>query len=159
MRIFALYIVSILTTGYGWPERVLKVEKITIYTSGGFGISKYEAKLIEHGHKKYAQYDAAPYVHFIEKGKRTPKGIVMGYKPFILILKGHGHPEPADGFIEQDIEGVPGMVTKRSRYSSFDSRYQTDFNALINPYISANPELVIADYRHDKSEAAESGAA
>ncbi len=127
------------------------MEKITIYSGGGmFGIHKTEAKLIAHGKKPLAQYTDAPFVHFIEKGKRTPKGIQMGYNPFILILKGHGHPDPDSPFVEQDI-GETGMVCKKSRYASCDPRYVFDFNLKINPYLSVIPHLIVADYRHTKA--------
>ena len=124
-------------------------EKVTIYAgSGMFGVHKIEGKLIAHGRKKFAQYDNAPFIHFVEKGKRTPKGYCEGYKPFFLILKGHGHPNPDDPFVTNDLDGVPGMVIKKSRYASCDSRYQTDFNALIDPYLNSHPGILLADYRH-----------
>lgn len=127
------------------------MEKVTIYAAGGFGIVKTEGKLIAHGRKKYAQYDAAPFVHFIEKGKRTPRGYCEGYKPFFLVVKGHGHPDPDSGFISEP-SGVPGISCQASRYGSFDPRYQTDFNAVIDPYLQAHPGIVVADYRHTSAE-------
>ncbi len=128
-------------------------KKVTIYSGGGmFGITRYEAKLVAHGTKPYAQYEAAPFVHFVEKGKRTTRGIVQGYAPFILILDGHGHPEPDEGFVDADISNT-GMTCRRSRYASCDPRYQTDFNSLISGYLDANPGLVVADYRHSKAVA------
>lgn len=122
------------------------MQLVTLYVTGGFGVSRIEGKLIEHGRKKHAQYDAAAYVHILPKGKRKPIGYITGYKPSFLILAGHGHPEPDTGFVEKDI-GDTGMVCKASRYASFDPRYQSEFDAMIAAYLADKPGIVVADYR------------
>lgn len=123
-------------------------EPVTIYTSGEFfgSINKYEGKLVECGTKQYAQYDHAPYVFFIPKGKRKARGFVKGYQPWIVIVKGVGHPTPPDMFTAPRMS-ESGMMVKESRYSSFDDRYKTEFNPVIDQLIAEKPELVIMDIR------------
>lgn len=105
----------------------------TVYTNGVFGVSKQEVKLLDFGTKKYAQYNNAVFVHFIKKGKRKPEGFVKGYKPYMLILEGINHPEPADAFGPVQVKG--DLETKMTRFSSFDDRYLTEFDEKISEYI------------------------
>lgn len=69
---------------------------VTMYIAGEFfgNIQKLECKLVAHGTKKYAQYNNAPFVNFIPKGKRSLRGVIKSFQPYILILDGTGHPEP-----------------------------------------------------------------
>lgn len=121
-------------------------QKVTLYCKSAFGIKKYEGKLIEHGTSPYAQYENAPYVVFIPKGKRNPRKFREGYKPFFLILAGWEHPEPDSALVDTE-PTASGIMVARSRYASFDDSWQRDFNAMIEPYI-ADPNInVIADYR------------
>jgi hypothetical protein len=123
------------------------MEPVTIYRSGAFGVERIEAKLVAHGRKKYAQYDNAPFVKYVPKGKRTPKGIIGTFKPFILILSGHGHPSPASGMTAPEVSDT-GFTVTQSRYSSFDPRYEVEFNEMIDGYLASKPDCLIADYRH-----------
>lgn len=123
------------------------MEKVTIYTTSEmFGsVQAHRGKLVEYGRKKYAQYDQAPFVIFIPKGKRNPCKIIKGYRPYLLIIKGHDTPDPEGMFdkttsrTEQDGK----VFIQNSKYSSFDDRYKIDFDQIIN---KANIEIV-ADYR------------
>ncbi len=127
-------------------ENTIK-EKITVYTTSEFmgNVQKYEGTLIDQGKMKYAQYDNAPFVSFIPKGKRNGCRIVKGYNPYILILKGWNHPEP-DGMYGEARQG-DGVTIRESRYASFDDGYKIDFNNVIDKYLADNPGLLIADYR------------
>jgi len=110
----------------------------TIYTVGMFGISKMEVKNLETERKKYAQYENALYVRFIPKGKRKLRQMVLVPSDYILILDGHNHPSPDDGF-KQEVEGkTPGIMVKASRYTCYSPEYLTDFENMINPYMEAN---------------------
>lgn len=106
-------------------------------------VVKTEAKLIEVGRKNYAQYDNAPYVVFIPKGKRKPFVTRATSYPYLLVIEGHGHPEPADMLGEGKTEN--GVTIRQSTYSSFDEAYKTDFDAIINPYLT--DKNVIVDVR------------
>lgn len=122
----------------------------TIYHSGAFGITKLEAKVIDFGTKKYAQYDNAPYVHFIRKGKRKPEGLTQGYATYIVILEGVGHPTPADPFTKP-VTNEYGVTIKQTVYTSFGEGYKTDFDTVLNEYLANNPGLILMDYRHTQN--------
>lgn len=121
-------------------------EKVTIYSTSEFfgNVVKYEGYLIEHGRKKYAQYENAPFVTFKPRRKRNAVRIIKGYKPYLLILKGWDNPNPQEmcGKVKQ--EG--NVIIKESTYSSFDDNYKIDFDNMIDEY----REKFIADYRDKK---------
>lgn len=121
--------------------------KVTIYTTSEFfgSVVKREGTLISHGRMKYAQYDNAPFVRFVPRGKRKEAGIVKGYRPYIVIVEGWEAPDPGGMFTEPVQEN--GFTVKKSRYSAFDDAYKTDFDAVL-----AKSNLkIIADYREKVS--------
>ncbi len=123
------------------------MDKVTIFTRGGFGnILKVEAKLVEHGKRKYAQYDSVPFVKFVPKGKRKPVGIQCSYKPYVMILEGWGHELEPDGFYGST-EDRGDVQVRRSRYSSCDPQWEVDFDGKFNHYIKNKSVSVVADYR------------
>ena len=117
--------------------------KVTIYTTSEFfgSVVKYEGTLIEHGTKKYAQYEQAPFVTFIPKGKRKALSFVKAYNPYLIICQGWDCPEPGGMFGESHVKG--DVIIKASKYASFDDQYKTDFNELL----SRSNVDIIADYR------------
>lgn len=119
---------------------------VTIYTAGDMlgSINKYEGKLVKCGLQRYAQYDNAPFVQFIPKGKRKAAGFVKGYKPFVLVLKGVGHPEPDDMF-DAPKTSESGLTIRAAKYSAFSGGWETDFNAKIKDYLT--PEMILLDVR------------
>lgn len=128
-----------------------KENQITVYWTGEFfgSVIKKEGTLIEHGTRKYAQYNNAPFVKMIPAGKRNPVLIAKEYKPFILVLEGTGHPEPQSMWKESNTP-VAGVTVTEAKYSSFDDRWDTDFDKMIDAYIEEIGVNVIADYRHTK---------
>jgi hypothetical protein len=125
---------------------------VTIFIGGTFGPTKYEGNLLEHGRRAYAQYPDAPFVKFVPKGKRNPRGWVEGFQPYCVVLSGHGLPVGPESWLDEMPESTSGMKCERSRYASCDSRYETDFNTRLNRYLAENPDKLIADYRWNKSE-------
>lgn len=124
----------------------MKDQLVTIYSNSEFygSINKYEGKLVKCGVQRYAQFDAAPFVHFIPKGKRKPIGFVKAsHEPFLLILKGTGHPEPESMFGKPVSDG--GVTLRTATYSGFDKGYENDFNAKMDDYL--NPEMILLDVR------------
>lgn len=119
---------------------------ITIYHAGAFGVSKIEGKLIDYGTKKHAQYDRAPFIHFIAKGKRKPTGFVQGYHPYLVVIEGHGHINTIDPFNEAIEHKETGLITKESTYSCFDEKYKTDFDASLTKYLEG--KTILMDIRH-----------
>ena len=104
-------------------------EKVTIYTTDEFlgGITKIEARLVDCGYRKYAQYDNAPYVEYIPKGKRKARYIVRGYKPTLVVIKGWGHADPASPW-DTRVEG--GLVVQHARYLAHDPAWVEEFKQL-----------------------------
>lgn len=126
---------------------------VTVVTKGMFGIRVTEGWLLDHGTRKWAQYDAAPFVNFIPKGKRKAVSFIEGYNPYIVILAGHnlGLQKAVDDQFVAEAGATAGVTIVRSRYLSCDARYSTDFNAAL----AARSDLtVIADYRQEKRLAA-----
>jgi hypothetical protein len=118
---------------------------ITIYQTAGFmGVQKYEGKLVDFGTKKYAQYDNAPFISYIPKGKRKAIGFIKTYQPYIVVIEGHNHLDTLDAFKAPVI--TPGLIVKQSKYLSFDERYKTDFDGLLTEYIK--DKKIIMDVRH-----------
>lgn len=117
--------------------------KVTIYfrSDFGMGVHAIEARLVEHGTRKWAQYDAAPYVDFVPKRARKVRRIQQSYKPSLLIIKGWNQPKPDGIYGETEERG--GVVVSRSRYSSCDPRWQSDFDAMI----AASGVEIVVDYR------------
>lgn len=125
--------------------------KITIYTTSNFfgSIQKHEGTLIETGRRKYAQYDNAPFVDFIPKGKRKAVRILKSYKPYLLICAGWNCPNTQGMFGAEETKEYPeGHVKiRQSRYSSFDDGYKKDFDVIIDNMITRGDIVVVADYR------------
>jgi hypothetical protein len=126
---------------------------VTIVTKGMFGIRVTEAWLLDHGTRKWAQYDNAPFVEFVVKGKRKPQTYLEGYNPYLVILAGHDldlQKAVDDQFVSSP-GATAGVTVTCSRYLSCDPRYSTDFNAVL----AARSDLtVVADYRQEKRLAA-----
>lgn len=128
--------------------------KATLFTRHEmFGnIIKLEVKdlVIETG-VKYAQYDNAVKVTFVPKGKRSRRGMMLTYKPDLIVLEGWGHSIEPDGFMNP-VGIVEGPVTvTRSRYSSHDAGWQRDFEAKLNKYLAEKGLTIAADFRGHNS--------
>lgn len=123
-------------------------ELVTMYYGGSFGVQKCECKLIDFGTKPYAQYKDAAYVKYVPKGKRKPCGFVLTSYPFLIIIEGVNHPNPADSFGPSKTTHYDSgsVVTKETRFSSFDERYKTEFDSNFEEYLK--DKTVIMDVRH-----------
>ena len=116
--------------------------KVTIYYSGMLGIRAIEAKLIDHGRRKYAKYDAAPFVEFLAKRKRKPARLCDGSSMNLLIVAGWDQPAPDSMFLAPEAS-ESGVTVSRGRYSACDPRWASDFNEMI----AARDIEIVADYR------------
>lgn len=94
---------------------------VALYRAGMFGISRINCKTLEISTGlKYAQYEDAIRVVYLEKGKRKPVAFILLYAPWLRVLAMDKAVDPPDLFIrEGDVQ-----ITK---YSSFDPRWETDF--------------------------------
>lgn len=118
--------------------------KATLYTTSAFGLVKTEVNTISVAEKPYAQYTAALEHRYVPKGKRKPCGFVKGYKPYTVVVLGHGHPNPADPFTPVKNEG--GIKVSKSRASSFDESWEVEADEFIAAHFTA--EQMVVDYRH-----------
>lgn len=125
-----------------------ELKKVTIYRAGEFlgNIIKTEARLVDHGRRKYAQYNNAPFVRFIPKRKRKECGFVKGFKPYFIILEGWGHPDPDGAWGEIDNSGALPM--QQAKYSAFDEGWVRDFEQKLGEYLKSDDVKVVADYRY-----------
>lgn len=119
---------------------------VTIYSAGVFGVNKSVGKVIDFGTRKCAQYSAAAFINFVPKGKRSPRAFVVGYKPYFLIIDGENHPEPDDIFGEAKISEDGLLITRITKYSSYDDERLTDFDQKIGEYLK--DKVVLMDIRH-----------
>lgn len=126
--------------------------KCTIYIRGMMGVHRVEANLAVLERGPYAQYRNALHLRFLEKRKRHQRVAEFGYKPYILILEGWGHPEQDDPMVEIPGDAGSKVVVSRSRYLSCGPRYQSEFDAKIDAYIAARKPRVLADERTAESE-------
>lgn len=117
--------------------------KATVYMVGDFGgFQKIEGHMYDHGRRKYAQYDAAPFVDIKAKRKRSIMRYTKGYKPTLVIFAGWGLPEIRDlGAVKTSDENATvtayGLMFGESRSNNYN-----DF--IDNLTKSAT---LIADYR------------
>lgn len=60
---------------------------VTLYTVGGFGAHRIDCReLIVRKHVKFAQYDNAIEIAYVQKGKRNPRKMTLTYQPYALIV-------------------------------------------------------------------------
>lgn len=123
------------------------MREVSIYTDSdfGMGIRRVEGKLVEHGTMKYAQYQNAPYVTFIPKGKRKARQILRTFRPYLLILDGWDTPAPGSMWNPEPVSETPDATVMQSKYSSFDDRWDADCDSIIEQFGTAK---IVADYRH-----------
>lgn len=103
----------------------IKFENVTLYINGMmFGVSRIDCRTLEirEGYK-YAQYNNAVHIQFVEKGKRKPRAIVITSLPFAVIVATKNAIQPAH-WMDKNEDG-----SSVSRYASCDPRYETDFLA------------------------------
>lgn len=108
------------------PE-VLEFSNVTLYRSGMFGVSAITCKFVKViTGVKYAQYENAVRVEYLEKGRRKTQGryFILDYEPWLRVVESSVAIEPADPMVECKGEFAGGSI---SRYTSHDPRYVTDF--------------------------------
>jgi hypothetical protein len=106
--------------------------KATVFYKSEFlgDIKSIEVTVVEHGTRQYAQYTHAPFVKFKKKGGRNLFGIQQTYKPFLCIVAGWNLDiKPDDAY--ETVSTTDKMTIRKSKYSSFDDRYVSDFEQLL----------------------------
>lgn len=97
-------------------------ENVTIYRTGMFGVGALACKTVKvTTGVKYAQYENAIRVEYLEKGKRTRRAFILDYKPWLRVVDSKVAIAPDEAIVKQE------NGSSVSRYTSFDPRYMTDF--------------------------------
>lgn len=107
--------------------------KATMYRKSEFmgNIVKHEITLIEvKDHQKWAQYNNAVKVLCRHKKKRLNYEHTFSYDPYVVIVEGWGKPDPKDMF--DVVEQTETLTIKKSSYASFDTRFMTDFDQIVD---------------------------
>lgn len=122
--------------------------KATVFTVNEFGFfNQTEGYLYEHGRRKYAQYNSAPYVKIKPRRKQKIRGLVQGYNPTLFIVEGWGHDQVKDVGTKTT---TTDTVEVKEFGLMFGEKRGNDYNSFINSLISNNTDAVIADYRENK---------
>lgn len=108
-------------------------EKSTLYLRGELlGIVKYEVRsLTVTTGVLYAQHHDAVRVCFVPKGKRKTRSTVLTHNPYVIVVDGWGVSLTPDNPFGAPACGASGVIIAKSRYSSFDPRWESDFDALL----------------------------
>ena len=135
-----------------------KGQKVTYYFQGDFGMSitEVEGKLVDIETRSWAQYRYSPSIKMIPKRKRLVREYRQTYKPFFLVVEGHGHPDMDKGWIDVQ-SSVPGIKVQKSRYTAFDPRWKEEGTSALDQYIQESGAKVIADYRESSGFTTHSG--
>lgn len=120
--------------------------KATIYTTSEFfgNLVKHEVDLTNAVFEPYAQYKESLRLVFIPKGKRKALQIRKTYNPFVLVIKGHGHPNPEE--LMKVIKETEDCKISQSKYASFDERFAQEADELLASIIT--PQNLLIDVRH-----------
>jgi hypothetical protein len=113
---------TIESADYG--EVLFSGENKTLYrvvTEGGFGMTHVNVSSVSVSKCRYAQYDNALRVDYLEKGKRKPVALVIKPGAYLAIYKLEDAPEKMDPF-NSTPDG--GKITK---YSMFDTRWLVEW--------------------------------
>lgn len=116
--------------GFRWEQ--IKNEKrfknVTVYLTGGMGnIIRVDCRELVIQVGKYAQYDRAILVKYLQKGKQKWQGIWATYDPFVVVVPTDKAINPDSLFGDAELSSTPGVTVKKGRYSSFDPRWKADF--------------------------------
>lgn len=121
-------------TGFRWEE--VKTEKtfenVTVYQSGDFmgNIIRRDMKKLTIRIGKYAQYHKAINLIYLEKGKQKMRQTwVASHSPFVVVVPTNKAINPDEMYGASEPGSTPGVSVARSRYSSFDPRWESDFMA------------------------------
>ena len=129
-------------------NQLVNLENVTIYRSGGFGVSKLNAKTVsvERG-VKYAQYPNATRIIYIEKGKRKAFQFYATHELSTVVIVPTDQAVPVrDPFTPSITEN--GMTTRQTRFTSCDNAY---IDELIEDLNKSNVQILFAHgYGSDK---------
>lgn len=122
----------------------LIAQRVTIYVMNefGFGAVRIECSRWFAEYMKWAQYDRALNVLFVPKGAKKVRGKVEGYKPYLLVLEGWGHPDTR----------ASGDGT--TSFTSFHPAHMSNFDQMIDEYIATKGVKVLVSVGRTTAQAA-----
>ena len=121
----------------------------TLCVNGMFGYRLIHVRDLQIEIVKYAQYDHAVRVTYIEKGKRKRVGFMETYQPSLVVLQGH-----TTIALKPDMEDLGGGCS-RTRHASVDPAWRDEFNAALE----ASDAVVLRDFRDYNPHTGEAGEA
>ena len=68
----------------------------TLYLRGDLGVTAIRCRSVAVDVGEYAQYRAALFICYVDKGRRREVECVQAYQPSVLVVAGHDAPEPDD---------------------------------------------------------------
>ena len=122
----------------------------TLYHETMFGYTVTHVRDLKVEVVKYAQYDKAVRVTFIEKGKRKRTGFLQTSHASLVVLEGHTtiNTKP-----QMETDTRNGMTIESTRYASYDARWGEEFDAAL----VASSATVLRDFRGYNSHTGAAG--
>lgn len=96
---------------------------VAVYRTGEmFGVARTDCRtLVIRTGQKYAQYNDAIRIEYLERGKRNMRSFMLTYRPWLRVMSLKDAVRP-DGALVASGDG-----SRATRYLSCDPRYATDF--------------------------------
>lgn len=120
----------------------------TLYIQSKLGnIYKVEAREVEVLRRQFDKWPSAVDCHFKAPNKKNWHRYRQGYRPYLVILDGWGHPNPPPEWI--DIKEDSECSVSQTRHSSCSEQWIANFDVWLSNYLKNNPSVkVLGDYRY-----------
>jgi hypothetical protein len=131
------------------PQGNFQAKKATLYVKNEFlgNVQRVEVREVRVSRQPWAQYKSAVICKYLLPRKRNWRKRTESYLPYLVVLEGWGHPDPASPWT--NIQQGNGVTTSQGRHSSCSTAWDTDFDGELARYLEANPKAkVLGDYRH-----------
>jgi len=130
------------------PQGNFRSGKATLYYSTDFGeVVQVEVREVSVVRRPWAQFKGAVAAQFKQPRQRKLRHYLGSYRPYLVVLKGWGHPRPADMYSWS--VSTTGALVGTSRHMSCSGGYEREFDELLSSYLAEHPEVeVLGDYRH-----------
>ena len=129
--------------------------RATLYLGGEMGVRRSDCRMIEiETGQKYAQYTDAIKVTWLAKGKRKTRSTMLTYDPFVLVMPTCKAIDPDSVLGPASVGSSPGVTVRRSRYSSCDPRWRSDFMARVDKadalfLVEGDPKYIYPEVAED----------
>lgn len=108
--------------------------KATLYVRDDlFGtVRRVEVRKLKIEIKPYAQHPEAVWVTFVPKGARKERQVISSHRHYVVVMEGHGHPEP-NGLFTRGTQVSDCM--RKAQYNGFDARWVGDWINTLTDYV------------------------